>query len=177
MEGTIGEIRMFAGTFAPRSWAFCSGQLMAIAQNTALFSILGTTYGGNGQTTFALPDLRGRGPVGVGQGPGLPLVDLGQVGGEPTVTLLTTQVPAHNHTLLASTGLGDASTPVAGKSLGVVTDATANPLNAYATAAPSVALAPQSIGNTGGSQPHNNLPPFLGMNYIICLEGIFPSRN
>jgi microcystin-dependent protein len=97
MEGTIGEIRMFAGTFAPRTWAFCSNQLISIAQNTALFSILGTTYGGNGQTTFALPDFRGRVAVGTGTGPGLPNVQLGQMAGTPTVTLLTTNMPAHNH--------------------------------------------------------------------------------
>jgi microcystin-dependent protein len=176
MEGTIAEIRMFAGTFAPRNWAFCQGQIMSIAQNTALFSLLGTTYGGNGQTTFALPDLRGRVPVGTGQGPGLPNVNLGEVSGEPTHTLLATEMPSHSH---------PATAPAATAST------TATPTNALATGpatlgagvsknfgTPTANLAsPPVIGNTGGSQPHNNMQPYLGMNYIICLFGIFPSRN
>lgn len=189
MEGTIGEIRMFAGTFAPRSWAFCQGQLLSISQNTALFSILGTTYGGNGQTTFALPDLRGRSPIGQGQGPGLSNISLGQVSGTENVTILTTQMPAHTHTAtvtgtvtprcLDDEGLGDApgnafpaaTTTAAGK---IYTSAAQQP-DASMGSSPITATA--TIGISGNSQPLPIRNPYLGMNYIICLEGIFPSRN
>lgn len=171
MEGTIGEIRLFAGNFAPRNWAFCQGQILSIAQNTALFSILGTTYGGNGQTTFALPDLRGRVPVGPGQGPGLPAVSLGEVGGEPTHTLTINESPAHTHTTQSNRATNEAATtsrpngkvPAAG--------------GAYADATDGSALQADVIGVAGGSQPHNNMQPYLGLNYIICLFGVFPSRN
>jgi microcystin-dependent protein len=181
MEGNIAEIRMFAGNFAPRNWAFCNGQIMAISQNTALFSLLGTTYGGNGQTTFALPDFRGRVAVGTGQGPGLSNRSLGEVAGTETVTLLTTEIPAHSHTatINVNSGPGTLSNP-SGNYLAGGQDATANPIPTYAASStPSTALNPASVtgGNTGGSQPHNNMPPYLGMNYIICLFGIFPSRN
>lgn len=176
MDGTIGEIRLFAGNFAPRNWAFCAGQLMSISQNTALFSILGTTYGGNGQTTFALPDLRGRVPVGTGQGPGLSNKDLGQLAGVETVTLSTTQMPAHNHLVNVNSGAGTSGAPNGNFIAGAV-DATANALPSFATAANANTLNAGSIANTGGSQPHENMPPYLGLNYIICLFGIFPSRN
>jgi microcystin-dependent protein len=179
MEGYIAEIRMFGGTFAPRSWAFCAGQLLAISQNTALFSLLGTTYGGNGQTTFALPDFRGRVAVGTGQGPGLSNISLGEVSGTPSVTLTANQMPVHTHAItntLAMQAAGDGT-------LG--TDATnrrVGPGAFYsASAADLVNMAPLSgsitMGNAGGSQPFSIMPPYLGMNYIICLEGIFPSRN
>ena len=192
MEGTIGEIRMFAGTFAPRNWAFCAGQLMSISQNTALFSILGTTYGGNGQTTFALPDLRGRAAVGTGQGPGLTNITLGEVSGTETVTLLTTQMPAHTHTATATvtgtsaqkclddTGLGDTpggqfpAISTAGSK--IYTNATQTP-DATMGASPITASATVTIGISGNSQPVPIRNPYLGMNYIICLFGIFPSRN
>ena len=177
MEGTIGEIRMFAGTFAPRNWAFCSGQLMAISQNTPLFSILGTTYGGNGQTTFALPDFRSRSAVGTGQGPGLSDVSLGEQSGEENVTLLSTQMPAHSHGLNVANSPADTSTPGNTTSLAVVTDVTENAMNSFKAVAPTTPLHNQSISSVGNSQPHNNRPPYLGMNYIICLFGIFPSRN
>ena len=177
MEGTIGEIRLFAGNFAPRNWAFCAGQLLAISQNTALFSILGTTYGGNGQTTFALPDFRGRSAVGVGQGPGLTNISLGEVSGEENVTLLSTQMPAHTHALNVSNTPANTSTPGNTTSLAVVTDVTENAMNTYNAVAPNTTLNNQSISIAGNSQPHNNRPPYLGMNYIICLFGIFPSRN
>lgn len=180
MEGTIGEIRMFAGTFAPRTWALCQGQLISIAQNTALFSILGTTYGGNGQTTFGLPDFRGRTPVGTGTGPGLSNIQLGQMAGTETVTLLTTNMPAHNHTVTGSltmgskNGTGNSISPtgnypaqVAGSNLYSTTqDAQMAALNGTLT-----------VGNAGGSQPFSNRPPYLGMNIIICMFGIFPSRD
>jgi microcystin-dependent protein len=164
----IAEIILFAGNFAPRNWAFCNGQILSIAQNTALFSLLGTTYGGNGQTTFALPDLRSRVPIHPGQGPGLSSYSLGQVGGVETVTLLSTQIPAHNHSLLGSNAEPTDSLPgnlLLGSSA------------IYTNGAGGVALNPQSIGLTGGNQPHTNVQPYLALNFIICLFGIFPSRN
>lgn len=179
MEGYIAEVRMFAGNFAPRSWAFCQGQTLSIAQNTALFSLLGTTYGGNGQTTFVLPDFRGRVAVGTGTGPGLPQVTLGEVAGTATVTLLQTQMPAHTHALTGSltmqaAGDGTLSTDASNRRIG--------PGAFYsASAADLVNMAPLNgtltAANTGGNQPFSIMQPYLGMNYIICLEGIFPSRN
>jgi microcystin-dependent protein len=181
MEGTIAEIRMFAGNFSPRNWAFCQGQILSIAQNTALFSLLGTTYGGNGQTTFALPDFRGRVAVGTGQGPGLPNVVLGEVSGSPTATLTINNMPAHNHTLS-----GGVSMQANNDTAGLTDDATNKRLGASGnifTAANGdlVNMAPLAstlaVGNAGGSQPFNLMQPYLGMNHIICMFGIFPSRN
>ena len=178
MEGYIAQIILFAGNFAPRSWMFCQGQILSIAQNTALFSLLGTTYGGNGQTTFALPDLRGRVPVGTGQGPGLPAVSLGEMAGSPTTTLLITNMPAHNHTVTVNprgvTEAGDVSDPT-----------NAYPANSgaldkeYKTSGTLVNMGQANAitGVAGGSQPFSTMQPYLGMNYIICLEGIYPSRN
>ena len=175
MEGTIAEIRMFAGNFAPRNWAFCAGQTMAIASNTALFSLLGTTYGGNGQTTFALPDLRGRVPVGTGQGPGLSYISLGEVAGAATHTLTSTEMPAHTHTATAP-GAAASTTATPGTTVAPGPAALgAGVSNNFGAATGNVA--PRTIGTAGGSQPHNNMQPYLGMNYIICLYGIFPSRN
>jgi len=171
MEGYIAEIRMFAGNFAPRGWAFCQGQILSIAQNTALFSLLGTTYGGNGQTTFALPDLRGRVPVGTGQGPGLPSVQLGEISGEPSHTLIITEMPAHTHAFAAPATSDDATKK---NPIGNVPATTGG--SSYGTPA-NGAMAAGNSGIAGGSQPHNNMQPYLGMNYIICMEGIFPSRN
>lgn len=171
-EPYIGEIRIFAGNFPPRGWQFCQGQLLSIAQNTALFSILGTTYGGNGQTTFALPDLRGRAPMQPGQGPGLSPRTLGEQGGSETVTLISNQMPAHTHTLNASGTTGTSSS--AG---GAVLAGTAPGEGGPYGSTVDTTLAPQSIGAAGGSQPHNNMPPFLCVNFIIALEGIYPSRN
>jgi microcystin-dependent protein len=176
MDGTIAEIRLFAGNFAPRNWAFCNGQIMAISQNTALFSILGTTFGGNGQTTFALPDFRGRFPVGPGQGPGLTNHDLGEVSGSETVTLSTAQMPLHTHTIAVNQNGGTSSNPV-NNYLAGGQDATANPIPGYASSAVGGNLNAAAVGASGSSQPHNNMPPYLGINYIICLFGIFPSRN
>jgi microcystin-dependent protein len=175
-EPFIGEIRMFAGNFAPRGWSLCQGQLLSIAQNTALFSILGTTYGGNGQTTFALPDLRGRAPMNPGQGPGLSPRTLGEQGGTETVTLLANQMPAHNHMLAASGAQGDQFSPE-GHVPAVLVDAnTQQPANQYG-ASPNTTMNPASISVAGGSQPHQNMSPFLCVNFIIALEGIFPSRE
>lgn len=182
MEGTIAEIRMFAGNFNPRFWALCQGQILSIASNTALFSLLGTTYGGNGQTTFALPDLRGRSPFGTGQGPGLPSINLGEVAGANQVTLLTANLPAHNHTV------SPVNLTVGGKAERAGT--TDSPVgnfhsilggnNAYSSTSDGN-MAPINgnsvLGATGGSQPTSTRSPYLGINFIICLQGIFPSRN
>jgi microcystin-dependent protein len=166
----IAQISLFAGTFAPRGWMFCNGQMLSIAQNTALFALIGTTYGGNGQTTFALPDLRGRVPLGTGLGPGLSNYSLGQQSGTETVTLLSTQIPAHNHALQASTAAPSTPTP-ANASLPTGSS------RIYAAGGASQTLNPTSIGSAGGSQPHPNMQPYLALNYIIAVEGIFPSRN
>jgi len=180
MEGTIAEIRMFAGTFNPRTWLFCNGQTMSIAQNTAMFSLLGTTYGGNGQTTFGIPDFRGRVAVGTGTGPGLPNVVLGEMAGTPTVTLLTTNMPAHNHaltgtvTMVANSGTDGQTDDPNGRRLSGAT------IYTNATSEPATMAALQTnltVGVNGGSQPFSIMPPYLGMNYIICQFGIFPSRN
>ncbi len=182
MEGFIGEIKMFGGNFAPRGWALCEGQLLAISDNTALFSILGTIYGGDGRTSFALPDLRGRAPVGAGQGPGLSPHRQGQRGGTEVVSLNTGQLPAHSHEVTALTSTLKCNNKEATESIGegqtfgkaavnIFNEETAN-LNMNITLTAS-----GEVGNTGGSQPHDNMPPYLGMNYIICTQGIFPSRN
>ncbi|WP_027003665.1 phage tail protein [Hugenholtzia roseola] len=182
LEAFIGSIVLFAGNFAPRGWALCEGQILPIAQNTALFSILGTTYGGNGQTTFALPDLRGRVPLSQGQGPGLPNIQLGEMGGQATVTLITPQIPAHTHTLQAANGAATTSTPQNGllATWNGTEDSEGTNVTGHSFvtgATPTTTLAPTSIGSAGGSQPHNNMQPYLGLNYIICLEGIYPSRG
>ncbi|XXF78478.1 tail fiber protein [Myxococcaceae bacterium GXIMD 01537] len=171
----VGQIIMFAGNFAPRGWAFCNGQLLSIAQNTALFALLGTTYGGNGQTTFALPDLRGRFPMQPGQGPGLSPRSLGEMGGTENVTLVNTQMPAHNHALLAHSGPGDQFSPE-GTLNAVALDGSGQPINLY-SATPNTTMNPQSVSISGGNQPHNNMSPFLCVNFIIALEGIYPSQG
>src|SRR3954469_26017647 len=167
-EPFLGEIRMFGGNFAPRGWALCNGQLLAISTNTALFSILGTTYGGNGQTTFGLPDLRGRVPLHQGQGQGLSPYNLGEVGGSETVTLLTPQMPAHNHPFAppVSSAAGGAADPT--NNFPAAQDATQGPFN-YNTTTTGAGGAGMS-GAQGGSQPHANIQPFLCVNYIIALE-------
>ncbi len=172
MEPMIGEIRIFAGNFAPRSWAFCEGQLLSIAQNQALFSILGTTYGGDGRTTFGLPDLRGRVAIGPGNGPGLPDYRLGAKGGAPTNTLNVSQLPSHNHptAVQVNTGQAGESNPQ-NQFLGAAS-------NTYSeTATANAALGGVTSGNSGGNQSVNNMQPYLAVYYIIALQGIFPSRN
>jgi microcystin-dependent protein len=166
----IGEIRMFGGNFAPRGWAFCNGQLLAIAQNDALFALIGTTYGGDGQTTFALPDLRGRIPVHAGQGPGLSSYQLGQQAGTETVTLTQQQMPAHTHTAQAQSGAGNQAGPGGG-----VWASSAQ--NQFSANPPNAAMNAAAIGSAGGSQPHENMAPYQVVSFIIALEGIFPSRN
>ena len=175
MDGMIGEIRMFAGNFNPRNWALCQGQLLPIQQNSALFSILGTTYGGNGISTFALPDFRGRVAVGQGTGPGLATVQLGEVAGTPSVTLTTANLPAHNHSMQVNNNITGMAATAAGNFLNSKTESGESVAESGLSAAAT--LAPATIGNTGGSQPFNNMQPYLGMNHIICLFGVFPSRN
>jgi len=172
MEGMIGEIKMFGGNFAPRSWALCEGQLLPISSNTALFSILGTTYGGDGRTTFALPDLRGRVAVQQGNGPGLSSYNLGQKGGAETNTLTVNNLPSHTHT--ASSELEISKGEIANDDESSAADAGFLKADLDSTEKMTVDA---TVGNTGGSQAVNNIQPFLAVNYIICLQGIFPSRN
>lgn len=169
----VAEIRIFPFTFAPKGWAFCDGQIMPLSQNTALFSLLGTTYGGDGSTTFALPNLQGNAPMHPGQGPGLSLHDLGETGGSETVTLLQSEIPAHNHSL------GAQNTPLGGVASGAgATLSRPASGNLYNVASPQlVAMAPQAIAPAGGDQPHNNLQPYLTLNFCIALQGVFPPRG
>lgn len=163
----IGEIRIFAGNFQPLGWAFCAGQLISISQNPALFQLLGTTYGGDGQQTFQLPDLRGRVPVHAGTSAGVTYV-IGQVAGSESVTLLTQQIPQHNHTVAGSSS---------GNSPNTTGNTYGNGDKLFSTANPTVQMSPSTVANAGGSQPHNNLMPFVCINFIIALEGIFPTQN
>ena len=170
-EPFIAEIRIFAGNFAPRSWAFCNGQLLPVSQNTALFSLIGTTYGGDGRSTTALPNLQGRAAMHPGRGPGLTSKRLGQRGGTEMVTLSEAQMPSHTHTVSGQTGISNSNDP-AGK---VWSRPFGGPV-AYNTGT-LVSMAEQATNNTGGSQPHNNMQPFLAMNFIIALQGLYPSRS
>lgn len=165
----IGQIIMFAGNFAPRGWAFCDGQLLPIASNTALFSLLGTTYGGDGRTTFALPDLRSRAPMHPGHGSGLTPRTLGQRSGTETVTLTASQLPTHTHQMNAVNTAGNSDVPDNNSlaQAGYQTDSTTNLVDMHAVA----------ITNTGGGQGHDNMAPSLGISFIIALTGLFPSRN
>jgi len=163
----IGEIRMFGGNFAPAGWAFCNGALMAIDQNPALFQLIGTTYGGDGQSTFALPNLQSRLPVHVGPG-----FALGQAGGAESVTLTTSQIPAHSHVPQASSQQGSSGSPA-----GNVWAVTSQNSNIYSSNPPNASMAPQAVGQAGGSQPHDNMMPFLVINFIISLFGVFPSQS
>jgi microcystin-dependent protein len=166
----LGEIRMFGCNFAPRGWATCNGQIMAISQNTALFSLLGTQYGGNGQTTFGLPDLGGRVPINQGQGPGLSNRVIGEEGGSEAVALTTVEVPSHTHLLSASSSRADRA-----NASGAVLADSKEPI--YNFGSPNAQLAPNAIAPMGGSQPHNNVQPYLVINFCIALAGIFPSRQ
>lgn len=165
----VAEIRIFPFNFAPRGWAWCDGQLLPLSQNTALFSLLGTTYGGNGKSNFALPDLQGRAPMHPGQGPGLSLHDLGETGGSETVTLLESEIPAHSHAFSMSLRPADNLNP-AGLALG-----TGN--NVYAAPANLVSMSPNALPPAGGDQPHNNLMPYLTFYFCIALQGVFPPRT
>ncbi|WP_127124594.1 phage tail protein [Pseudoflavitalea rhizosphaerae] len=180
MEGVLAYVTLFAGNFAPRNWATCEGQILAISSNTALFSLLGTNYGGNGQTTFGLPDLRGRAVVGAGQGPGLSPYDLGQAGGSENTTLLTSEIPLHTH------GIQLAFTPKCSSvngNTGGPANTTYAPLSSGANAFSGVANAKMKsfdasvvTGPNGNGQPFSNRNPYLALNYIICLQGVFPQR-
>jgi microcystin-dependent protein len=173
----VAEIRMFADNFAPTGWALCNGQLMPISQNTALFSLLGTTYGGDGKNNFALPNLQGSAPMHPGQGPGLSLHDLGESAGEQTVTLLQTEMPAHSHSAACLTNTaGDQNTPILwAKTVGASRQ---QPPPDYATQGPAnTTMNPQAISVTGGSQPHNNMSPYLAVTFIIALQGVYPPRT
>ena len=174
MDPFVAEIRIFPFNFAPKGWAFCDGQLLPISQNTALFSLLGTTYGGDGKSNFALPDMQGNAPMHPGQGPGLSLHDLGETGGSQTVTLLKSEIPAHSHSLLtAIQDFADLGAPASnralsktGKGSGYKTSPQANAIMAF-----------QAVAPTGGDQPHNNMQPFLTLNFCIALQGVFPPRT
>jgi microcystin-dependent protein len=165
----VGEIRMFAGNFAPAGWMFCEGQLLPISQNETLFQLIGTTYGGDGQTTFALPDLRGRIPIHQGNG-----FILAETGGAEEITLTVNQIAAHTHASLATTNA--ASTTVPGNSV-VLARALAATITPYGSDNPSTPLSPQMVSSVGGSQPHNNFQPYLCVDFIISLFGIFPSAT
>jgi microcystin-dependent protein len=169
----VAEIRIFTGNFAPKGWALCDGQLLPISQNTALFSLLGTTYGGDGKSNFALPNLQGSAPMQAGQGPGLSLRDLGEIGGEQAVTLLQTEMPMHSHTVVAAAGTGQAS-PV-GNAWGSGAKGFGNVYSP--SGANNVPMNPLATSPAGGSQPHNNMMPFLGLTFIIALQGVFPARS
>jgi microcystin-dependent protein len=168
----VAEIRMFAGSFAPTGWALCNGQLLPISQNTALFSLLGTMYGGDGKSTFALPNLEGSAPIGNGQGSGLSDYSQGQSSGTDTVTLLTSEIPIHNHFVQGNFALGDLFTPSPTVAL-----TNSDPGLAYTAASANlVPMSFQAITVTGGSLPHNNMMPFLTVTFIIAMQGVFPQR-
>ncbi|WP_274653902.1 phage tail protein [Paenibacillus humicola] len=169
-EPYLGEIRLFAGTYAPVGWEFCNGQLLSISQNDALFSLLGTTYGGDGQTTFGLPDLRGRVPLGQGKNPTGSSYAMGQLAGTETVTLTVNNLPGHTHAVMANNTSGTTGDP----SNAFWAQSTSTQ---YATAAPDAQMSAQSIASSGGSQPHDNMMPTLAVSYIIALNGIYPSQN
>ncbi len=174
MDPFVAEIRMMGFNFAPVGWAQCNGQILPISQNTALFSLLGTTYGGNGTSNFALPNLQGRVPLQQGQGPGLSLYDLGQVGGEQTVTLLQSQAPSHSHGALGAANDG-VSSPV-GQNWGSAAKGHGSLYAPYSSGA-QTQMAAGAIGSTGGNAPHNNLPPYITLNYCIALQGVYPPRS
>ena len=177
----MAEIRMFAGNFAPRSWAFCAGQVISLSQNTALFSLLGTTFGGDGMSTFKLPDFRGRVPVGTGDGPLLTPMTLGQVAGTETTSILTTNLPAHNHQLYVGSEAGTQNTPTTGLMLAASNQRDAQFVE-QANAGTPVALNASGgsfpgTGYTGSAVPISIVQPYLAMNFIIATQGVYPSRN
>ncbi|MES2112207.1 MAG: tail fiber protein [Bacteroidota bacterium] len=177
MEPYVGQISMFGGNFAPRGWQMCNGQLLAISQWSALFSILGTTYGGDGVTTFALPNLQSRIPIHWGSGPGLSPYAIGEITGSESVTLTSQQMPMHNHLVNANSQAATQSTP--GTFLLALSNdpAASTVINTYTDAAADSTMNPAMIMPAGGSQPHNNIQPVLAITFIIALEGVYPSRN
>jgi microcystin-dependent protein len=170
----VAEIRIFTGNFAPNGWAMCDGQILPISQNTALFSLLGTFYGGDGKSNFALPNLQGRAPIQTGQGAGLSQYDLGESGGAAAVTLLQTEIPSHVHTAGCQSNPGGQAAPTGNVWSGL---AGRTPPPLYTTAAPNTNMNPGALAVTGGNLPHNNMSPFLVLNFIIAMQGIYPSRS
>ncbi len=170
----VGEIRMTPFNFAPAGWAFCNGQLLPISQNTALFSLLGTYYGGDGKSTFALPDLMGKRPIAHGQGPGLSERFIGETGGQERVTLLESEIPPHAHTAYARPVMGDSPAP--GNAVWAGSSNRDRQYSAAATA-PTTAMSPNALSLAGGGQSHNNMPPYLTLHFIIALQGVFPPRT
>jgi microcystin-dependent protein len=173
MDPFVAEIRIFPFNFAPKGWAFCDGQILPISQNTALFSLLGTTYGGDGKSNFALPNMQGNAPMHPGQGPGLSLHDLGETGGSETVSLLESEIPSHAHALMANSSNGTKTVPTA-NSLARVTGATPYLPPTGATLAP---MSDNAVAPAGGDQPHNNMQPYLTLNFCLALQGVFPPRT
>ena len=171
----VGEIRIISCNFAPKGWAFCDGQILPLSQNTALFSLLGTTYGGDGKSTFALPNLQGRAPMHPGQGPGLSLHDLGETGGEETVTLVVSEIPLHSHPVTGSSGVGTLAAPSNTATWGAT--ARGKPKVYALGAANNLAMNPAAVSANGGGQPHNNLQPYLTLNFVIALQGVYPPRS
>jgi microcystin-dependent protein len=167
----VAEIRIFPFNFAPKGWAWCDGQLLPLSQNTALFSLLGTTYGGNGKSNFALPDLQGSAPMHPGQGPGLSLHDLGETGGTETVSLLESEIPSHSHAMMGATPPAESNLAT-----GFALTRSANG-SVYAPAANLVDMAPEALSPAGGDQPHNNMQPYLTFYFNIALQGVFPPRT
>ena len=172
MTPYLGEIRNFGFTFPPRDWMQCNGQLLNISSNSALFALLGTTYGGNGVTTFALPDLRGRAPIGMGSGPGLTPRGQGEVGGSESKTLSVANLPSHTHALNVKTGVGSQAAPG-----GNILAASDQRNSQYSSAAADTIMSTSAIGNSGSGLAFTNMPPYLGSNFCIAVSGIFPSRN
>ncbi len=170
----VAEIRIVPFNFAPTGWAFCDGQLLPLSQNTALFSLLGTTYGGDGKSNFALPNLQGCAPMQPGQGPGLSLHDLGETGGAETVTLLESEIPAHSHPLMASTQPGEDPAPNTAEALARSVGASLYQTTVNANLSQ---LSPSAVSASGGSQPHNNMQPYLTLTFCIALQGVFPPRT
>ena len=173
MDPFVAEIRIFPFNFAPKGWAWCDGQLLPLSQNTALFSLLGTTYGGDGKSTFALPDLEGRAPMHPGQGPGLSLHDLGETGGSETVSLLESEIPSHSHGWRALSQPGDLADPATRV---IARGSAGNPYQ-QTTNANIIQFAPEALAPAGGDQPHNNLQPYLTFYFNIALQGVFPPRT
>jgi microcystin-dependent protein len=174
MDPFVAEIRIFPFNFAPKGWAFCDGQILPLSQNTALFSLLGTTYGGDGKSNFALPNMQGNAPMHPGQGPGLSLHDLGETGGSDTVTLLESEIPSHSHGVVAAANAALIKLPAPTVSL-----ARSKNGNAYLSTAaqPYVSMSDSAIAPAGGDQPHNNMQPYLTLNFCIALQGVYPPRT
>jgi microcystin-dependent protein len=176
MDSYLGEIRLFGGNFEPRDWAFCRGQLLSIAEYSALFSVLGVRYGGDGRSTFALPNLSARVPLGAGAGPGLTNRDLGATGGSTAVTLREGEIPSHTHQARGVAANGTVQSPVDGVWAQFSRTRPLVQANVYGDSAPDVQMAAQALAAAGNSQPHNNMQPYLAMNFIICLQGEYPQR-